>query len=128
MRRGGSASILHAFADGVPTHHLAAELVKDRKGPLFRSYRIGWQDRSKDRKIPQTTALRMIRRWAWRAGLLTEICAPSFRGTGITEYLGNGGDLEVAARIVGHESTHTTQLYKRVREEILLDRVEQIHI
>ena len=54
-------------------------------------------------------ALRMIKRSARRAGLPVEICAHSFRGTGITEYLRNGGDLEVAARIAGHESTRTTQ-------------------
>ena len=49
-------------------------------------------------------------------------------GTGITEYLRNGGDLEVAARIAGHESTRTTQLYNRVQEEISLDEIERIHI
>ena len=57
-----------------------------------------------------------------------EICAHSFRGTGITEYLRNGGDLEVAARIAGHESTRTTQLYNRLNEEISLDEIERIHI
>ena len=46
----------------------------------------------------------------------------------ITEYLRNGGDLEVAARIAGHESTRTTQLYNRLREEISLDEIERIHI
>ena len=41
------------------------------------------------------------------AGLPAEICAHSFRGTGITEYLRNGSDLEVGARIAGQESTRT---------------------
>ena len=53
-------------------------------------------------------AFATIKRRAWRAGLPAEICAHSFRGTGITEYLRNGGDLEVAARIAGHASTRTT--------------------
>ena len=48
--------------------------------------------------------------------------------TGITEYLRNGGDLEVATRIAGHESTRTTQLYNRLPEEISLDEIERIHI
>ena len=43
-------------------------------------------------------------------------------------YPRNGGDLEVAARIAGHESTRTTQLYNRLREEISLDEIERIHI
>ena len=71
-------------------------------------------------------AFKMIKRRARKAGLPAEICAHSFRG--ITEYLRNGGDLEVAARIAGHESTRTTQLYNRLREEISLDEIERIHI
>ena len=50
------------------------------------------------------------------------------RGIGITEYLRNGGDLEVAARSAGHESSRTTQLYNRLQEEISLDEIERIHI
>ena len=73
-------------------------------------------------------AFRMIKRRTRKAGLPAEICAHSFRGTGITEYLRNGGDLEVAARIAGHESTRTTQLYNRLREEISLGEIERIHI
>ena len=73
-------------------------------------------------------ALNMIKRRARKAGLPAEICAHSFRGTGITEYLRNGGDLKVAARIPGHESTCTTQLYNRLNEEISLDEIQRIHI
>ena len=57
-----------------------------------------------------------------------EISAHSFHGTGITEYLRNGGALEVAARIAGHESTRSTQLYNRLMDEISLDEIERIHI
>ena len=32
------------------------------------------------------------------------------------------------ARIAGHESTRTTQLYNRVHEELSLDEIERIHI
>ena len=122
----------------VPAHHLAqeyvdayleaAELAEDRKGPLFRSCAVGRQDRLEDRAMSRATALRMIKRRARQAGLPAEICAHSFRGTGITKYLRNGSDLEVAARIAGHESTRTTQLYNRVQEEISLDEIERIHI
>ena len=45
-----------------------------------------------------------------------------------TATLRNGGDLEVAAQIAGHESTRTTQLYNRVQDEISLDEIERIHI
>ena len=57
-----------------------------------------------------------------------ELAEHSVRATGITENLRDGRDLEVAARIAGHESTRTTHLYNRLREEISLDEIERIHI
>ena len=78
--------------------------------------------------MTRQTALKMIKRRARNVGLPDEITAHSFRGTGITEYLRNGGDLEIAARIAGHELTRTTQLYNRVHEELSLDEIERIHI
>ena len=86
------------------------------------------RDSMQDRAMSRLSALKMIKRRARKVGLPAEICAHSFRGTGITEYLRNGGDLEVAARIAGHESTRTTQLYNRLPEEISLDEIERIHI
>lgn len=52
----------------------------------------------------------------------------SFRATGVTEFLKNGGAIETAARIAGHESTRTTQLYDRSFQEISLDEIERILI
>ena len=122
----------------VPTYHTAQAYVdayleaagigEDRRGPLFRSCEPGRRDALQDRAMSRLSALKMIKRRARQAGLPAEICAHSFRGTGITEYLRNGGDLEVAARIAGHESTRTTQLYNRLNEEISLDEIERIHI
>ena len=122
----------------VPAHHTAQAYVdayltaagigEDRRGPLFRSCEPGRRDALQDRAMSRLSALKMIKRRARKAGLPAEICAHSFRGTGITEYLRNGGELEIAARIAGHESTRTTQLYNRVPEEISLDEIERIHI
>ena len=78
--------------------------------------------------MSRSSAPKMIKRRARKAGLPAEICAYNFRGTEITEYLRNGGDLEVAAPIAGHESTRTAQLYNRLQEEISLDEIERIHI
>ena len=44
----------------------------------------------------QSDRYRMIRRRETDAGIETKICGHSFRATGITEYLRNGGKLEVA--------------------------------
>jgi hypothetical protein len=52
----------------------------------------------------------------------------TFRATGITAYLKNGGTLENAAAMANHASTRTTQLYDRRRDEVSLDEVERISI
>jgi integrase/recombinase XerD len=51
---------------------------------------------------------RMIRRRARDAGLDAEICCHTFRATGITAYLENGGSLENAQAMAAHESPRTT--------------------
>ena len=123
----------------VPAHHVGqayideyierAGIEGDKQGPLFRSSGQGRrQDVLLRSAMTRQTALKMIKRRARNVGLPDEITAHSFRGTGITEYLRNGGDLETAARIAGHESTRTTQLYNRVHEELSLDEIERIHI
>ncbi len=123
----------------IPAHHMAqawtdeyierAGLAADPKGPLFPSagIRRGLGQLTRQ-PLDRAAALKMIKRRAKSAGLPGEVCAHSFRGTGITEYLRAGGTLETAARIAGHESTRTTQLYNRLQDEVSLDEIERIHI
>jgi integrase len=70
----------------------------------------------------------MIERRRLAAGIETRIGNHSFRATGITAYLRNGGTLEKAAAMANHASTRTTQLYDRRRDEISLDEVERVVI
>jgi integrase len=62
------------------------------------------------------------------AGLSADICCHTFRATGITAYLENGGTLENAQLMAAHESPRTTKLYDRTGGEITLDEVERIVI
>ena len=62
------------------------------------------------------------------AGLTAKIGNHTFRATGITAYLKNGGTLENAAAMANHASTRTTQLYDRRRDDISLDEVERIRV
>jgi integrase len=78
--------------------------------------------------MAQADAYRMIRRRAFACGLKTKIGNHSFRATGITEYLRNGGKLELAQQMAAHESARTTGLYDRRDDEISLDEVERILI
>ena len=70
----------------------------------------------------------MIGRRAAAAGIATKLGNHSFRATGITAYLKNGGTPEKAAAMANHELTRTTQLYDRRRDEVSLDEVERIAI
>ena len=51
----------------------------------------------------------MIKRRAVAAGLPGSTCCHTFRATGITAYLSNGGTLEHAQRIAGPASPKTVQ-------------------
>jgi len=110
---------LHAYLDGTG-------IADDLKGPLFRTIGrgTGWLTRT---PLPQANAYAMVRRRAAAAGIETKIGNHSFRSTGITAYLKNGGTLENAAR-ANHASTRTTQLYDRRRDDISLDEVERIRV
>jgi integrase len=70
----------------------------------------------------------MIRRRARDAGIRTPIGCHTFRATGITNYLENGGALEKAQFMAAHESARTTGLYDRRGDEVTLDEVERISI
>src|ERR1700686_4054091 len=111
---------LTAYLDG-------AGLRDDPKGPLFRTIGRGTGKLTRT-VLPQANAYAMIRRRAAAAGIATKLGNHSFRATGITAYLKNGGTLEKAAAMANHASTRTTQLYDRRRDEVSLDEVERIVI
>ncbi|MEP7352499.1 MAG: tyrosine-type recombinase/integrase [Acidobacteriota bacterium] len=111
---------LHAYID-------AAGIKGDGKGWLFRTTE-GQSGQLTDRPMRQADVYRMIRRRAVDAGIETKIGCHSFRATGITEYLRNGGKLEIAQQMANHESARTTGLYDRRNDQVSLDEVERILI
>jgi integrase len=52
----------------------------------------------------------------------------TFRATGKTAYLLNGGTLEHAQAISAHESPRTAKLSDRTSDEIKLDEIERVGI
>lgn len=102
-------------------------LRDEPKGPLFRTIARG-TGRLSTTPLPQANAYAMVRRRALAAGIDTAIGNHTFRATGITAYLKNGGTLENAAAMANHASTRTTQLYDRRHDDISLDEVERIHL
>jgi site-specific recombinase XerD len=122
----------------VPVHHnaeayldaylTAAGSTSERKNPLFRSA-SGRTGALTDQRMTRTDALRMVKRRALAVGIgIERICCHTFRATGITAYLENGGTLEHAQAIASHESPRTTKLYDRTNDVITLDEIERIAI
>ena len=70
----------------------------------------------------------MIRRRVAAAGIAAPIGCHTFRATGITAYLANGGALEHAQEMAAHESPRTTKLYDRTKERLTQDEVERIRL
>ncbi len=86
------------------TAYIEAAVVADQKhAPLFRTAR-GKTKRLTENRMSQPEVYLMIRRRASGAGIKTLIGCHTFRATGITAYLTNGGKLEVAQQMAAHES------------------------
>jgi hypothetical protein len=56
-----------------------------------------------DHRMTQSDAWRMLQRRGRNAGIPTAVCKYTFRATGITAYLDNGGSLENAQAMAAHE-------------------------
>jgi integrase len=111
---------LHPYIDG-------CGLAGDPKAALFRTIARG-RGALTTTSLPQANAYAMIRRRAAGAGIETKIGNHTFRATGITAYLKNGGALETAAAMASHSSTRTTQLYDRRSDQVSLDEIERVRI
>lgn len=105
----------------------AAGISGERKGPLFRSA-MGKTKTLTALPLSRNDVWHMVRRRAKDAGIETAIGCHTFRATGLTDYLTNGGRIEVAQRMAGHSNAKTTGLYDRRTDDISLSEVAKIGI
>ena len=117
----------HELEEVLDAYITAAGIAEDKKGPLFRTVR-GRTGVLTEERLDRANAWQMVRRRARQAGILTPIGSHTWRATGITAYLINGGDLEKAQRMAAHSSPRTTKLYDRRADKITLDEIERIVI
>ncbi len=118
----------HALAETLHAYISAAGIADDKKGWVFRTSRGHQGVTLADAPMTQTDAWRMVRKRALAAGIMAPIGNHSFRATGITAYLANGGTLEHAQAMAAHESPRTTKLYDRTKERLTQDEVERIRL
>ena len=143
LRPRGAAWVLRLHEKGgkqhaMPCHHAAAEalhayiaaagIADDKKGWLFRTSKGRRGTMLAALPMDQADAWCMVRRRARAAGIRAPIGNHSFRATGITAYLANGGTLEHAQAMAAHESPRTTKLYDRTKERLTQDEVERIRL
>ena len=118
----------HALAEALRAYIDAVGIAEDRKGWLYRTSPRHNATVLTEQPMAQADAWRMIRRRAKAAGIAAPIGNHTFRATGITAYLGNGGVLEHAQSMAAHESPRTTKLYDRTQERLTQDEVERIRL
>ena len=120
----------------VPAHHKAEEYLdaylgaagigNEKGAPLWRS--MSRERTFSENRMSRVDVFRMIKRRVRQAELGAAANCHTFRATGITAYLLNGGSIENAQEIAAHESPRTTKLYDRTADEITLDEIERIVI
>jgi site-specific recombinase XerD len=132
----------------IPCHHQAREYLRayldaagvttdvpaggeapspDAKTPLFQSA-PRWSKILSGKPMRRQDVLRMVKRRCAAAGLPASFCNHSFRGTGITIHLENGGSIEAAQDLAGHADISTTRLYDRRKRKAQRTEVERVQI
>ncbi|NEP19773.1 MAG: tyrosine-type recombinase/integrase [Leptolyngbya sp. SIO4C1] len=121
----------------VPVHHKAEEYLdiyiyeggfgELKDAPLFQTS-PGKTRKLTGERLQRQEAWAMIKRRALAAEVNTEACNHTFRASGITNFLHNGGSRDNAQRIAAHEDVRTTALYDRRGDTISLDEIERIRL
>lgn len=119
----------------IPCHHQleeyldayieAAGIAGEKDAPLFRSA-AGRTGRLTERRIQRTDAYAMVQRRVKGAEIEGRFSCHSFRATGITNFLENGGTIEKAQWIAGHSDPRTTKLYDRRNLKAGVEDMERV--
>jgi integrase/recombinase XerD len=114
---------LHHEAEQFLDAWLAEAHIEDGKPALFQTLDKG--HRLTGEAMSRRDYLRLVKTRAQAAGLPESICNHTFRGTGITVFLQNGGALEAAQDMANHTDPRTTKLYDRRKDLATLSEIER---
>ena len=129
QEKGGKHHALpvHHTAEAYLDAYLDAAGIADETGaPLWGTLTRGRA--LSGRRMSRVDVFRMIKRRVKAVGFGVAINCHTFRATGITAYLLNGGTLERAQAIAAHESPRTTKLYDRTADDVTIEDIEKIGI
>ena len=94
--------------------------------PLFQTFTGQAHDQLSGRAMGRQEVLQMVKRRLERASLPSLFSNHSFRATGITTFLENGGLLETAQNIAGHADSRTTKGYDRRATRLELAEIVRV--
>jgi integrase/recombinase XerD len=114
---------LHHEAEEYLDAWLEAANIKDNAAPVFQT--LTKNHVLTVEAISRRDMLRIVKERCAAAGLPESICNHTFRGTGITVFLQNGGSLEAAQDIGNHSDPRTTKLYVRRKDPATLSEIER---
>lgn len=117
----------HQLAEYLDAYLEAAGIAEDKNGYLFRSTR-GKTKQLTTEPMSRVDAWKMVQRRLEAAGIGGRIGygCHSFRATCGTNFLTNGGELEVCQMLMGHADSRTTKLYDRRALKATLADIERI--
>lgn len=114
---------LHREAEEFLDAYIAASGIQEAGTPLFQT--LDKAHRLTGEAITRRDMLDVVKARCRAAGLSEEFCNHTFRGTGITVFLHNGGALEAAQDMANHSDPRTTKLYDRRKDLATLNEIER---
>jgi integrase/recombinase XerD len=115
---------LHREAEENLAAYLAEARIEDAKAALFQTLNTAHR-LTRAPKLSRRDMLRAVKQRCKAAGLSDSFCNHTFRGTGMTVFLNNGGSLEAAQDMANHSDPRTTKLYDRRKELATLGEIER---
>lgn len=114
---------LHREAEEFLDGYIAAACIDNAEAPLFQT--LDKAHILTGDAITRRDMLRVVKDRCMAAGLSETFCNHTFRGTGKTVFLSNGGSLEAAQDMANHADPRTTKLYDRRKDLASLTEIER---
>ena len=125
VEKGGKEKLvwLHHEAEQFLDAFLAGVSLEGAGTALFQT--LDKMHRMTGDPLTRRDMLRIVKERCRAAGLSETFCNHTFRGTGITVFLQNGGSLEAAQDMANHSDPRTTKLYDRRKDLATLSEIER---